>query len=103
MPTSHLADNPLEILRRRLEAGVKATPLCIAVIGWLCNDPTDPFIAAIKLQGNQVTLRLSNEPAAEPVCSLLDFLDQIRVVCEFMQLGAAQTSYVVTRARDLLE
>ena len=100
---SSSADDPLELLRRRLEAGVRATPLCIAIIGWLCNDPTDPFVAAMELQHNQVALRLSNEPALEPLCSLLDFLDQVRVICRAFQFDAAQTGYVVTRARQLLE
>lgn len=103
MNTSRLADNPLEILRLRLEAGVKATPLCVAIMGWLCNVPTDPFVAAIRLHGGEVALRLSDEPALEPLCPLADFLDQVQVICHSIQFDTAQTNFILTRARHLLE
>ncbi len=103
MPDPYLSENPLKILRVRLASGVKATPLCIAVIGWLCNDPTDPFIAAIQLQGAQVFLRLSDESALEPACSLIDFLHQVKVICQFFEFDSAQTRYVVERVRQMLE
>ena len=103
MPTSHLADNPLEILRHRLEAGVKATPLCLAIMGWLANVTMVPFVAAIMLRGEQVALRLSDEAALGPLGSVGDFLNQIAVICRSLSLDGAQTSYLLTRARDLLD
>ena len=103
MPAPPRPDDPLEILRLRLETGVKVTPLCRAVIGWLANVPTDPFVAAVALRGERVALRLSDEPGLEPFGSLDDFLTQIAVVGRSLGLDAAQTSFLLTRARDLLE
>lgn len=103
MPAPYLSENPLELLRRRLEVGVQATPLCRAVMGWLANVPTDPFVAAIVVRDERVALRLSGEPALEPFGSLDDFLTQIAVIGGSLHLNAAQTSFLLTRARDLLE
>ncbi len=103
MPDPYLAQNPLEILRRRLEDGIRATPLCVAIMGWLANVPTAPFVASITLYGEQVALRLSDESALEPLSSVGDFLDQIAVICQSLHFDAAQTSYLLTRARDLLD
>ncbi len=103
MPDPFLSQNPLEILRLRLEAGVSVTPLCRAVMGWLANVPTDPFVASIVLHKDQVALRLSDEPSLEPLCSVGDFLDQIGVISQSLHLDSAQTSYLLTRARDLLD
>ena len=102
MPDLFLAHNPLEILRLRLEAGVNVTPLCFAIMGWLANIPTEPFVSSIVLNKDQVALRLSDEPALEPLCSLDDFLDQVGVICYSLRFDSAQTSYLVTRARELL-
>ena len=103
MPDPYLSENPLEILRHRLGAGVKATPLCLAIMGWLANSPTNPFVAAIMLRGEEVALRLSDEPTLEPLSSLGEFLDQVAVICQSLRFDAAQTSYLLTRARDLLD
>ena len=103
MPDPYLSDNPLEILRLRLATGVKATPLCLAIMGWLTNVPTVPFVAAIVLQDEQVTLRLSDEAAMEPLGSVGEFLDQVAVICHALRFDGAQTSYLLTRARDLLD
>lgn len=103
MPDLFLAHNPLEILRVRLEDGVNVTPLCRAIMGWLANAPTDPFLVSIVLHKDQVALRLSDESTLEPLCSLSDFLDQVAVICHFLQFDGAQASYLLTRARDLLD
>ncbi len=90
-------------LQSCLERGVKASPLCVAVIGWLCGVPTDPFIADIRRSPDgQVLLRLSGERAATPVCSFLEFLDQIRIIGESLGLPQAQTMQLVAWAREWL-
>jgi len=103
MPAPYLSQNPLEILGLRLEVGVRVMSPCRAVMGWLANVPTDPFVAAIVVHKEQVALRLSDEPALEPLCSVGDFLDQIGVISQSLHLDSAQTSYLLTRARDLLD
>jgi hypothetical protein len=98
-----LAQHPLEILKSRLEAGVKATPLCLAIIGWLADVPTEPFVADIRRSSEgDVLLRLSNEEAAEPLCTFFGFLKQVRVICQSLGLNEAQTARVATEVRQRL-
>lgn len=90
-------------LQSSLERGVKASPLCVAVIGWLAGVRTDPFIADIRRSPDgQVLLRLSGERSAEPVCSFLEFLDQIRIIGESLGLPQPQTMQLVAWARQWL-
>ena len=70
----------LSVLKSRLAAGVKVTPVCLAVIGWLCETPTDPAIAEIRrTDEGRIWLRLTDESRMEPLCSFLDFLSQVRI------------------------
>ena len=103
MPADPRAEDPRALLRSHLERGVKASPLCVAVIGWLCGVPTDPFIADIRRSPDgQVVLRLSGEKSAEPACSFLEFLDQIRIIGESLGLPQPQTMQLVSWARQWL-
>ena len=103
MPNVPLAENPLEILKSRLEAGVKATPLCLAIIGWLADVPTEPFVAEIRRSPEgDIVLRLSDEKVSEPLCSFFDFLKQVRVICQSLGLNEAQTARVATEVRQRL-
>lgn len=103
MPAEPCAEDPRAFLQSCLERGVKASPLCIAVIGWLCGVKTNPFIADIRrTSGGKVLLRLSGERSAEPVCSFLEFLDQIRIIGESLGLPQAQTMQLVAWARQWL-
>jgi len=103
MPAEPRAEDPRALLRSHLENGVKASPLCVAVIGWLCGVPTDPFIADIHRSADgQVLLRLSGERSTEPLCSFLEFLDQIRIIGESLQMPQAQTMHLVALARQWL-
>jgi hypothetical protein len=95
-------DDPFAALRSCLQAGIRASHLCVAIMGWLCNHSTVPSVAETKLQGGQVWLRLSDEDRLEPVMSFLEFLDQVRIVCVSIGLTDAQTAQVVARARHLL-
>ena len=103
MPDYSGAEDTRAFLQSSLERGVKASPLCVAVIGWLCGVRTDPFIADIQRSpSGQVLLRLSGERSAEPVCSFLEFLDQVRIIGESLGLPQAQTMQLVAWARQWL-
>ena len=103
MPAIPLAENPLEILKNRLEAGVNATPLCIAITGWIADVPTTPSVAEIRRSSDgDVLLRLSDEHMAEPLCSFFDFLKQIRTICQSLGLTEGQTARVATDVRRRL-
>lgn len=103
MPALPLAENPLEILNSRLEAGIKATPLRTAIIGWIADAPTEPSVADIRRsdQGD-ILLRLSDEQASEPLCSFFDFLKQIRTICQSLGLTESQTARVAADVRRRL-
>ena len=103
MPVDLRAEDPRLLLKSHLQRGVKASPLCLAVIGWLCEVQTDPFIADIQRSPNgQILIRLSGERSLEPFCSFLEFLDQIRVICESLRMPPAQTMQIVALARQWL-
>ena len=93
----------LSVLKSRLAAGVKVTPVCLAVIGWLCEAPTDPAVAEIKRTGEgRVWLRLSDETRMEPLCSFLDFLSQVRIIGHSLKLSEAQTQHLIAWTRQRL-
>lgn len=103
MPDDPGADDPRLLLQAHLQRGVKASPLCVAVIGWLCGVRTNPFLADIRRSADgQVLVRLSGEKTMEPVCSFLEFLDQIRIICESLRLSQPQTMQIVALARQWL-
>ena len=102
-PHSEHSEDPRLLLQAHLQAGVTASPLCLAVIGWLCGVETDPFIADIRRSADgQVLLRLSGEKSLAPACSFLEFLDQIRIICESLQMPPAQTMQTIAQARQWL-
>jgi len=96
-------DETLSVLKSRLAAGVKATPLCLAVIGWLCETPTEPAIAEIRRNAEGlVWLRLSDETRMEPLCSFLDFLAQVRIISASLQMTETQTQHLIAWTRQRL-
>ena len=103
MPDKAITENPLEILKARLEAGVNATPLCVAITGWIADVPTNPSVADIHRSGEgDILLRLSDEDSAEPLCSFFEFLKEVRVICQSFGLSEAQTARVATEVRRRL-
>jgi len=103
MPTLPLAENPLEILKARLEKGVNATPLCIAITGWIADVSTTPSVADIRRSAEgDVVLRLSDEQTAEPLCSFFEFLKEVRIICQSFGLTEGQTARVATDVRQRL-
>ena len=98
-----LTDQTLGVLKDRLGQGLKATPLCLAVIGWLCATPTEPAIAEIQRNAEGlVWLRLSDESRMEPLCSFLDFLSQVRIISASLHMTEEQTQHLVAWTRQRL-
>jgi hypothetical protein len=91
------------ILRNRLQSGVSASPLCIAIIGWLSDTPTIPSVSEIQRTADgRIRLRLSGEKNLEPLCTLLEFLDQVRVICDSLQMTEGQCRQMISLARRRL-
>ena len=96
-------DSSLSLPQSRLRHGLKATPLCIAVIGWLCDAPTDPAVAEIRLSADgQVWMRLSDEAAIAPFGSEIEFLQQVSIVCQSFGMAQGQTRAMVNWAKEKL-
>lgn len=102
MPFDPSPATALAVLRSRLRGGIRVTPLCQAIMGWLCDHPTAPAVAEISHYGGQVLLRLSDEESLEPLCSLLEFLGQIRVICQSVGMTEEQTRQTVAWAQRRL-
>jgi hypothetical protein len=103
MPNISAANNPRELLKARLQAGVKATPLCVAITGWIADVPTNPSVVDIRRSAEgDILLRLSDEDSAEPLCTFFDFLKQVRIICQSFGLNEAQTARVATEVRQRL-
>lgn len=91
------------LMRAKLAGGVRATPLCLAIMGWICDAPTEPCVMEIKLPADgRVWLRLSGEAEAEPLCTFLDFLAQVRIVCQSLPMTETQTDRIVSWAQRRL-
>ncbi len=75
------------LMKASLQKGIRATPLCLAIMGWLCDVPTDPAVAQMRRSADgQVWLRLSDEAVSEPLCSYREFLDQLRIICASLEM-----------------
>jgi hypothetical protein len=94
--------DPRDILRARLQEGVRVSSLSVAVLGWVCDVPTQPSVGEVSLRSGQVTMRMADEGVFFPFGSLTEFLDQTRIVCGSLGLTDAQTEWVVARARRRL-
>ena len=102
LPETLLAET-LSVLKSRLAGGVKVTPACLAVIGWLCETPTEPAIAEIRRNAEGlVWLRLSDESRMEPLCSFLDFLAQVQIIGRSLTLTEPQIQSLIAWTRSRL-
>ncbi len=103
MPDTTAANNTLDILKARLEAGINATPLCVAITGWIADVPTNPSVVDIRRSAEgDILLRLSDEDSAEPLCTFFEFLKEVRVICQSFGVTEAQTARVATEVRQRL-
>ena len=102
LPETLLADT-LNVLKGRLAGGIKVTPVCLGVIGWLCETPTNPSIAEIRrTDEGRVWMRLSDESRMEPLCSFLDFLSQVRIIGSSLGLTEPQIQTLIAWTRSRL-
>ncbi len=82
----------LRTLKDRLTRGVTVTPVCLAILGWLCGTPTDPAVAELQRSAEgRVWLRLTDEARMEPLCSFSEFLAQVRIIAASLSLTDPQT------------
>jgi hypothetical protein len=91
--------DPRDILRARLQEGVRVSSLSVAVLGWVCDVPTQPSVGEVSLRSGQVTMRMADEGVFFPFGSLTEFLDQTRIVCGSLGLTDAQTEWVVASSQ----
>ncbi len=91
------------LLRAALAHGARATPLCRAVMGWLCGEATEPSIVRAHVGADgRVWLRLSDEAYPEPFGTFLEFLEQVRVLCVALGMTELQTRQAVGLAQTRL-
>jgi hypothetical protein len=103
MPADLQADDALTLLQDHLRRGVRATPLCLAVMGWLSGTPTTPSITDIRrTDDGLIWLQLSDEPELSSLCSFTQFLQQVEVICISLPLDEMQTRHIVTLASQRL-
>ncbi|MEO7719224.1 MAG: hypothetical protein ABIY70_23745 [Capsulimonas sp.] len=96
-------EEALTLLKTRLAEGVKASPLCLAVIGWLTEVPTIPYIVDIRRSDEgRVWLHLSDEDGLSPLCSFYEFLGQVRIICQVVKMSEEQSAQIVSLARHRL-
>lgn len=106
MNTIPLTVNAIEVLRTHLMEGtLNATPLCVAVIGWLCDyQSTDPYLVAIhRTSDGQLMGQIGGDGGAnEFLGTETVFLEQIEVVCQALKFSKAQTRRVRDEANRRL-
>jgi hypothetical protein len=79
------------LMKASLQSGVKTTPLCQAIMGWLCGAVTEPSVAQMRRSADGIVwLRLSDEAALAPLCSYREFLDQLRIICASLHMTEEQ-------------
>ena len=104
--TEALAEDPIEKLKTSLfTQAISATPIALAVLGWITGRAvTEPSIAELHATSDGfVLVRHSDETTAQPLCSLPDFLGQVRQLCEELDLTAGQAEKIVTLVQKRLE
>lgn len=75
-----------------MEGTLSATPLCVAVVGWLCDyAATDPHIVAIhRTSDGQLLGQIAGDGGAnEYLGSETAFLGQIEIVCQALKFSGA--------------
>jgi len=96
--TTALAEDPIEKLKTSIfSQAINATPIALAVLGWITDmTVTEPRIEELHATSDGfVLVRHSDEPTAQMLCSLPDFLGQVRQLCEELGLTTEQAEKVV--------
>jgi len=100
-----IAEDPIEKLKTSVfSQAINATPIALAVLGWITDmTVTEPRIEELHATSNGfVLVRHSDEATARMLCSLPDFLAQVRQLCEELGLTAEQAEKVETLVRGRL-
>ena len=100
-----IAEDPIEKLKTSIfSQAINATPIALAVLGWITDMPvTEPRIEEIHATSDGfVLVRHSDEATAQLLCSLPDFLGQVRQLCEELGLTVEQAEKVETLVRGRL-
>ena len=93
-----MAEDPIEKLKTSIfSQAINANPIALAVLGWITDmTVTEPRIEELHATTDGfVLVRHSDETTAQPLCSLTDFLDQVRQLCEELGLTAEQAGKIV--------
>lgn len=93
-----IAEDPIEKLKTSVfSQAINATPIALAVLGWITDMiVTEPRIAELHATTDGfVLVRHSDETTAQLLCSLPDFLGQVRQLCEELGLTLEQAEKIV--------
>lgn len=89
--TTLIAEDPIENLKTSVfSQAINATPIALAVLGWITDmTVTEPRIEELHATTDGfVLVRHSDEITAQLLCSLPDFLGQVRQLC--IEIGLAE-------------
>ena len=84
-----IVEDPIEKLKTSVfSQAINATPIALAVLGWITGmTVTEPEITELHATADSfVLVRHSDESTAQLLCSLPDFLGQVRQLCEELGL-----------------
>ena len=104
-PTTALAEDPIEKLKTSVfSQAINAAPIALAVLGWITDmTVTEPRIEELHATTDGfVLVRHSGETSAKLLCTLPDFLGQVRQLCIEIGLTEEQAEKVVARVQGRL-
>ena len=103
--TTAIAEDPVEKLKTSVfSQAINATPIALAVLGWITDmTVTEPRIEELHATTDGfVLVRHSDETSANLLCSLPDFLGQVRQLCVELGLTEEQAEKVVVGVQGRL-
>ena len=105
MLTTPITEDPIEKLKTSIfSQAINATPIALAVLGWITDmTVTEPRIEELHATTDGfVLVRHSDETTARLLCSVIDFLGQVRQLCVEIGLTKEQAEKVVRLVRGRL-
>ena len=100
-----LAEDPMEKLKSAVfSQAINASPIALAVLGWITDmTVTEPRIEELHATADGfVLVRHSDETMAQMLCSLSDFLGQVRQLCMELGLTAEQVESILKMVQTRL-
>jgi len=95
--TTAIAEDPVEKLKTSVfSQAINANPVALAVLGWITDmSVTEPRIEELHATTDGfVLVRHSDETTAQLLCSVPDFLGQVRQLCVELGLTTEQAEKV---------